>query len=135
MALLGRLSNVSSGEKISEGAGRCICGIRYAPVVGTANLKMLRKQFASDLSALPAIEDGNLGIGGDADKPWFSLPKATEAACIFLKREGGTVKTGRHIRYPANTPLNNLWLSMMERVDVRVPFLGDSTGTLKGLAG
>lgn len=23
------------------------------------------------LSALPAIEDGNLGIGGDADKPWF----------------------------------------------------------------
>ena len=23
------------------------------------------------MSALPAIEDGNLGIGGDADKPWF----------------------------------------------------------------
>ncbi len=85
------------------------------------------------MSALPAIEDGNLGIGGDADKPWFSLPKATEAACIFLKREGGTVKTGRHIRYPANTPLNKLWLSMLERVDVRVPFLGDSTGSLRGL--
>jgi len=47
---------------------------------------------------------------------------------------GGTVKTGRHIRYTNETPLNNLWLSMLERVDVRVPFVGDSTGTLQGLA-
>ncbi len=48
---------------------------------------------------------------------------------------GGTVKTGRHIRYKADTPLNNLWLSMLERVDVRVPFLGDSSGALRGLDG
>ena len=32
---------------------------------------MTGKYFVSDLSAPPAIEDGNLGIGGDADKPWF----------------------------------------------------------------
>lgn len=48
---------------------------------------------------------------------------------------GGAVKTGRHIRYAADTPVNNLWLSMLERVDVRVPFLGDSNGTLQGLSG
>ncbi len=48
---------------------------------------------------------------------------------------GGTVKTGRHIRYKADTPLNDLWLSMLERVDVRVPFLGDSSGALRGLDG
>ena len=36
-------------------------------------------------------------------------------------------------RYATETPLNNLWLSMLERVDVRVPFVGDSTGSLKGL--
>ena len=35
--------------------------------------------------------------------------------------------------YATETPLNNLWLSMLERVDVRVPFVGDSTGSLKGL--
>lgn len=46
---------------------------------------------------------------------------------------GGTVKTGRHIRYAKETPLNNLWLSMLERVDVKVPFLGDSTGMLSDL--
>ena len=52
---------------------------------------------------------------------------------LLAGNAGGTVQTGRHIRYPAGTPLNNLWLSMLERVDVRVPFLGDSTGSLRGL--
>jgi len=53
---------------------------------------------------------------------------------LLAGNAGGTIRTGRHIRYDSNTPLNNLWLSMLERVDVSVPFLGDSNGTLKGLA-
>ena len=52
---------------------------------------------------------------------------------LLAGNAGGTVKTGRHIRYPAHTPLNNLWLSMLDRVNVRVPFLGDSAGALRGL--
>lgn len=52
---------------------------------------------------------------------------------LLAGNAGGTVKTGRHIRYAAETPLNNLWLSMLERVNVRVPFLGDSAGALRGL--
>lgn len=52
---------------------------------------------------------------------------------LLAGNAGGTVKTGRHIRYADDTPVNNLWLSMLERVDVRVPFLGDSTGSLRGL--
>lgn len=46
---------------------------------------------------------------------------------------GGTVKTGRHIRCEKDTPLNNLWLSMLDRAGVRVPKLGDSTGLLQDL--
>jgi hypothetical protein len=46
----------------------------------------------------------------------------------------GTLITGRHIRYPKETPLNNLWLSMLARLDVHMAKLGDSTGELKGLA-
>lgn len=54
---------------------------------------------------------------------------------ILLAGHGGnTIKTGRHIKYPDETPLTNLWLSMLERMDVRVPLLGDSTGTLSKLA-
>jgi hypothetical protein len=52
---------------------------------------------------------------------------------LLAGNAGGTIQTGRHIRYATETPLNNLWLSMLERVDVRVPFVGDSTGSLKGL--
>ncbi len=42
----------------------------------------------------------------------------------------GTLKTGRHVRYPKETPLNNLWLSMLTRMDIDMAKLGDSTGML-----
>jgi hypothetical protein len=55
---------------------------------------------------------------------------------ILLAGSGcGTLKTGRHLRFPRETPLNNLWLSMLDRLDVKMPGLGDSTGRLKGLNG
>jgi hypothetical protein len=47
----------------------------------------------------------------------------------------GTIKPGRHVRYAAETPVNNLWLSMLDRMDVKLDRLGDGTGTLKGLTG
>ena len=47
----------------------------------------------------------------------------------------GTIKTGRHIKFPKETPLNNLWLSMLDRMNIKVASLGDSNGQLQGLAG
>ncbi|RYG34057.1 DUF1552 domain-containing protein [bacterium] len=46
---------------------------------------------------------------------------------------GGRLKTGRHIVYPNRTPMNNLFVSMLDSVGVRVDKLGDSTGKLEGL--
>lgn len=46
----------------------------------------------------------------------------------------GTLKTGRHVRYPKETPLNNLWLAMLDRMDIDVAKLGDSSGALSGLS-
>lgn len=45
----------------------------------------------------------------------------------------GTLKGGRHLRFDRNTPMNNLFLSMLDRVGVKVEKLGDSTGKLQGL--
>jgi hypothetical protein len=45
----------------------------------------------------------------------------------------GTLRSGRHLRYPDETPLNNLWISLLNRLDVQVASLGDSTGALPGL--
>ena len=45
----------------------------------------------------------------------------------------GTIKPGRHIRFDQETPISNLWVSMLNRMDVDVAKLGDSTGELPGL--
>ena len=49
---------------------------------------------------------------------------------LLAGRGGGTIKTGRHMRFANDTPVSNLWVSMLERIDVRTP-VGDSTGGLK----
>ena len=53
---------------------------------------------------------------------------------VMLGRGGGTIAAGRHRRYPKETPLTNLYLSMLERVGAVTPSLGDSTGPLDDLA-
>jgi len=45
----------------------------------------------------------------------------------------GTLSSGRHLRFPKETPLNNLWLSMLNRMDINIDRLGDSTGALVNL--
>lgn len=52
---------------------------------------------------------------------------------LLAGKAGGTIKTGRHLRFPKETPLNNLWLAMLDRVGATVPNLGDGTGRLAGL--
>jgi hypothetical protein len=45
----------------------------------------------------------------------------------------GTIKTGRHLRLAGKTPINNLYVSMLDRMGVPVESLGDSTGPLREL--
>ncbi|MEX0702091.1 MAG: DUF1552 domain-containing protein, partial [Planctomycetales bacterium] len=49
---------------------------------------------------------------------------------ILAGRGGGTIQPGRHVVHPKNTPLNNLFLSMLDRVGAEVESLGDSTARL-----
>ena len=46
---------------------------------------------------------------------------------------GGSLHPGRHVRYAPETPMNNLYLSLLERVGVHADELGDGTGTLEHL--
>ncbi len=48
---------------------------------------------------------------------------------------GGRIVTGRHVRYPAETPMCNLLLSMLNYAGVNASRHGDSTGLLRGLEG
>jgi hypothetical protein len=42
----------------------------------------------------------------------------------------GTLKPGRYVRYPKETPMGNLFVAMLDRMGVPVESLGDSSGEL-----
>jgi hypothetical protein len=52
---------------------------------------------------------------------------------LLAGRGGGTIDPGRHIRFEAETPLCNLFLSLLDRMGAATDFIGDSTGPLRGL--
>ncbi|MEX2173323.1 MAG: DUF1552 domain-containing protein [Pirellulaceae bacterium] len=54
---------------------------------------------------------------------------------VLAGKAGGSIQSGRHIRLASETPLNNLFLSMLDRMDAGMPTLGDSTGRLTALEG
>jgi len=53
---------------------------------------------------------------------------------LVLAGRGGGIKTGQHLVNEKDTPLCNLYLSMLQAAGVKADRFGDSTGLLKGLA-
>jgi hypothetical protein len=94
-------------------------------------------QFAYFLKRLSETKDGNgslldhsmivLGSGlGDGNRH-----RHDELPIVVAGGGSGTVRNGRHIRLKNETPLNNLFLSMLQRVGVKADSFGDSNGLLK----
>jgi hypothetical protein len=54
---------------------------------------------------------------------------------LLAGRAGGSIRPGRHLQLPKETPLNNLFVSMLERMGAATPQIGDSTGAIRGLDG
>jgi Protein of unknown function (DUF1552) len=52
---------------------------------------------------------------------------------VLAGKANGTIKTGRHIRLPRETPLTNLYVSMLDRMGIELGSFGDSTGRLTEL--
>lgn len=46
---------------------------------------------------------------------------------------GGTLHPGQHLRVRRETPVTNLYLSMLDNLGITIPSFGDSTGKLMGL--
>ena len=99
------------------------------------------EQFAYFLAKLKSIKEGDgtvldhsmivYGSGiSDGDRH-----NHEDLPILVAGKAGGTIRGGRHVVYPKNTPLNNLYLSMLERVGVTTKALGDSTGPLMSLEG
>jgi hypothetical protein len=43
----------------------------------------------------------------------------------------GSLKGGRHLRFPKDTPMNNLHMALLEKVGVPVEKFGDATGRIE----
>jgi len=97
------------------------------------------EQFAYFLQKLDSIKEGNgtlldncmlvYGSGiSDGDRH-----NHDDLPILLAGRAGGTIKAGQHLVYPKNTPMNNLFLAMLDRMKVPVHSLGDSTGRLENL--
>lgn len=95
------------------------------------------KQFARFLNKMKETKEGDgslldnsmivLGSGlGDGNRH-----RHEDLPVVLAGKAGGTVPTGRHLRVPNKTPLNNLFLSMLHRVGSSAESFGDSTGELK----
>jgi hypothetical protein len=97
-------------------------------------------QLAYLLGKLKAVKEGEgtlldhcmvvygSGIGDGNRHNHDNLP-------ILLAGRGcGSLKTGRHVRYPRETPLTNLYVAMLERVGVPTKSFGDSKGVLDSLS-
>jgi hypothetical protein len=54
---------------------------------------------------------------------------------LLAGKGGGWLKTGRHLRYARETPLTNLYVSLLASMGVQVERFGDSNGRLPGLKG
>lgn len=97
-------------------------------------------QFAYFLEKLKSIPEGEgtlldhcmivygSGIGDGNAHNHDNLP------VLFAGGGGGTIQGGRHIRFKKETPMSNLYLSMLERMGIAVDRVGDSTGRLRELS-
>jgi hypothetical protein len=97
------------------------------------------EQFAYLLGRLRAIREGDgtlldhcmIAYGsGNSDG---NRHNHNDLPVLLAGKGAGTIRAGRHVRYADNTPLNNLWLSMLDRMDCNLQSLGDSTGRLTNL--
>jgi len=52
---------------------------------------------------------------------------------FVLVGKGGGLLTGRHVRFPRNTPVANLFVTLLQRAGLPHAAFGDSTGPLEGL--
>jgi hypothetical protein len=103
--------------------------------------RYLVAQYAAFVAKLKATKEGDgtlldncmimygSGLGDGNSHTHDHLP------IVLAGRGGGTILPGRHLKFPEQTPLNNLLISMLDRVGAPAREFGDSTGPLHGLDG
>jgi hypothetical protein len=93
--------------------------------------------FIARLKATPDVDgsllDNTMVVYGsaisDGDKHTHE-----DLPVLLVGRGGGRLKPGRHVVYKRDTPLTNLYLTLLDGLGVRPESIGDSNGKLEHLA-
>jgi hypothetical protein len=103
-----------------------------AAKINTYHIELLAR-FAAKLKSIPE-GDGTLldhsmvlqgsGLSNSDQHSHIDLP------LVLVGGGGGRLKGGRHLRFAKDTPMNNLHMSLLDKVGVDVEKFGDSTGRI-----
>ncbi|SPF32354.1 conserved exported hypothetical protein [Candidatus Sulfopaludibacter sp. SbA4] len=97
------------------------------------------KQFAAWVEKLKATKEGdgslldNSMIVYGAGLSDGNRHLHDDLPTLIVGRGGNYIKTGRRVVYRKETPMCNLFLTMMDRMGVHMEHFGDATGQLQGL--
>src|SRR4051812_19706616 len=97
------------------------------------------KQFAAWIEKMKSIKEGdgtllsNSMIVYGAGLSDGNRHLHEDLPTLIAGNGGGKIKPGRRIVYRRETPMCNLYLTMMDRMGVHMEHFGDSTGKLEGL--
>ncbi len=94
------------------------------------------QMFSHLVEKLASTPDGDgtlldhtiLHVGSGMSNSNLHLP--LDLPALVVGGQEAQIKGGRHLRYPAGTPLANLHLTLLDRMGVRVDRFADSTGKL-----
>ncbi len=99
--------------------------------------RYLVEQFSYFLKKLKSTQDGDRSLLDNSMILYGSAiadgnrHNHDDLPILLAGKGGGTIQTGRHLVLPNETPLNNLYLAMAQRMGASLEKLGDSTGTLE----
>ena len=98
------------------------------------------QQFAYLVNKLKSTQDGDGNLLDHSMLLYGSsisdgnMHTHTDLPLVLVGGASGQIKSGRHVRYAPETPMNNLLLSMLDKVGVHTDKLGDSTGRVEHLS-
>lgn len=94
------------------------------------------EQFAFLLEKLKGLKeaggsvlDNSLILFGSG-LSWGNLHWRTDLPLVLAGKGGGRIRSGRSLRFPKDTPLPNLFLTMLDCAGVKADRIADSTGRL-----
>ena len=90
-----------------------------------------KMQAAKDIDGNSLLDNSMIVFGSGISDP--DRHDHDDLPIVLAGGGAGTLQPGRHVRFKGDIPLTNLYLSMLDRVNVKAERIGDSDGRLPNI--